>query len=326
MPIHRKHRRGEAPLADARPARTSAGTRPDALLVGLRETDETHGVLNVAELLARKKRINAHLIGIADQKTTLNNRRSSDRHDGSHDHDREWLRARTKRRLHQTLGRAVYWSTDGAFGTLAAVLADEVRRRRPRFILLAAGPSRTSQRRHARAVLRATNAVDAPVLVVPPHQDVLPTRVLVATDFSQSSKRAALAAISLMGPRGHLTLVHVEPARKSDTRGDAARPDSREQRISRCLRELRSEIDKEARRLSPNSRSHSIVKQTLLLRGQSDAAILDCAAERQSDLIVIGSRRLSKNGSMPRGSVAIGVLVGAGCAVLVAPPSGQTVK
>jgi nucleotide-binding universal stress UspA family protein len=164
------------------------------------------------------------------------------------------------------------------------------------------------------------------VLVVPPYQDVLPTRLLVATDFSQSSKRAALAAISLMGPRGHLTLVHVEPARKSDTRGDAARPDSREQRISRFLRELRSEIDKEARRLSPNSRSHSIVKQTLLLHGQSAAAILDCAAERQSDLIVIGSRRLSKNGSIPRGSVAIGVLVGAECAVLVAPPSGHPVK
>jgi nucleotide-binding universal stress UspA family protein len=324
MPIQRKHRRGVAPLADERPTRASGSSKSDALLVAVREKDEIHGLLNVAELLARKKRINAHLIALADHQTTVNNRRSSNEHNVGHEHDRDRLRIRTKRRLHQTLGLAVYWSTDAAFGSLATALARETRRRRPRFILLAAS-STGSSLRDARAILKTANAVDAPVLVVPPHQDLLPTNVLVATDFSQSSKRAALAAISVIGPRGRLTLVHVEPARKSDApRGHAARRDASAQRVSQLLQELRREIDEEARSRSSTSRSHGIVKDTLLLRGEPASAILESAAQRKSDLIVLGTRRLSKSGSMPRRSVAIAVLVGAGCAVLVARPSGHT--
>ena len=321
MPTQRKHRRGLAPLADTPLKRTPVNEKADALLVAIRDANGIHGVLNVAELLARHERMNAHLIGVAERHKPLKTRVTDEERERLHEHDRHRLRARTKRRLHQTLGRAVYWSTDAAVGNLSTVLSQETRRRRPRLILLTTRATGVPRRQDARAILKTANTVGAPVLVVPPHQDLLPTRVLVATDFSPSSKRAALAGLSVLGPRGRVTLVHVAPDTKSETRGRSAQRDATAQRADRRhLQELRREIEKTARSFPPTSRRHGIVKEALLLHGEPITVILDCAAKYKSDLIVIGTRRLSKSGSMPRGSIAMAVLVGAGCAVLVAAP------
>jgi nucleotide-binding universal stress UspA family protein len=314
MPTHRR----AAQTAAASHARRSLNKQADGLLVAVRETDGIHGVLHVAELLARRERINAHLVGVAERPKPSHAGLSRDEREVIQENERHRLRVRMKRRLHQTIGRTVYWSTDAALGTLATVLAAETRRRTPRWILLVPNAGGASRRRDARAVVKTANAVDAPVLIVPPHQDLLPTRVLVATDFSVSSKRAALAAMSVMGPRGRVTLVHVEPDAGSKARGNSKRGNASAQRIERLFQEWRHELEEEAKGFARTFKPRGTVKETLVLRGEPAAAILDHAAQCQADLIVVGTRPLSKSGSMPRGSVTMAVLVGAGCAVLVA--------
>jgi nucleotide-binding universal stress UspA family protein len=317
MPTLGKHRREAVQRADALDGRPSLKDT-DAMLVAIRETNGIHGVLNVAELLARRDRINAHLIGVAERRKPANDRLTTAEREAVHENTRRRLRALTKRRLHQTLGRAVYWSTDAALGSLTSVLAHETRRRTPRLILLAANEASTSRRRDAQSVLRTVNALNTPVLVVPSHQDLLPTRVLVATDFSAASKRAALAALSVMGPRGRLILVHVEPGTEPDPRSHSPRRDATAQRVARHFRELCGELEAEVQRHPRASRPHTTVKETLLLRGDPASVILDCAAQRKSDLLVLGTRPLTKSGAMPRKSVTMSVLVNCGCAVLVA--------
>ena len=312
MPTHRR----SAHTAEASQVRPSLNSQADGLLVAVRETDRVHGVLHVAELLARRERINAHLVGVAERQKPLHPALAKDERDVIQENERHRLRVRMKRRLHQTIGRTVYWSTDAALGSLATVLAGEARRRTPRLILLVPKTTGASRRRDARAVVKTANAVAAPVLIVPPNQDLLPTRVLVATDFSQSSKRAALAAMSVMGPRGRLTLVHIEPDAGSE--GRPSQRNATAQRIQRLFEEWRHELEEEAKGFARTFKPHSTVKETLLLRGEPAAVILDHAARRKVDLIVVGTRPLSKSGSMPRGSVTMAVLMGADCAVLVA--------
>jgi nucleotide-binding universal stress UspA family protein len=314
MPTHRR----SAHTAEASQVRPSLNSQADGLLVAVRETDRVHGVLHVAELLARRERINAHLVGVAERQKPLHPALAKDERDVIQENERHRLRVRMKRRLHQTIGRTVYWSTDAALGSLATVLAGEARHRTPRLILLVPNTTGASRRRDARAVVRTANAVDAPVLIVPPHQDVLPTRLLVATDFSESSKRAALAAMSVMGPRGRLTLVHIEPDSGSEARGRSRQRNASAQRIQRLFQEWRHELEEEAKGFARSFKPHSAVKETLLLRGEPAAVILEHAAQRKADLIVVGTRPLTKSGSMPRGSVTIAVLMGAGCAALVA--------
>ncbi|HEY2856290.1 MAG TPA: universal stress protein [Gemmatimonadaceae bacterium] len=165
-------------------------------------------------------------------------------------------------------------------------------------------------------------AVDVPILAVPRHQERLPVRVLVATDFSSGSARAARAALSVMGPRGLLTLLYVEPEI------DDAPPWHRRRRsasaigIARLLKRLRRGLEDKARN-SPvlHRRRSSVVKLTVALRGEPATTILDYAAKHRNDLIVIGTRRRVPAGNTMRlGSVSMHVLGAAHCGVLVAQP------
>jgi nucleotide-binding universal stress UspA family protein len=198
------------------------------------------------------------------------------------------------------------------------VLSAETRKGHTRLVLVALPEGAT---RPVDRLIAIATAVDVPILAVPAHQERLPTRVLIATDFSNASSRAARAAVALLGPRGHLSLLHVEPEIDYDALGHPGWRRASADGIAELFDGLRHELDEEARRSSVPRRRTSIVKDTVLLHGEPAPTILDYAAKHRNDLIVVGTRRVPAGDTLPFGSVSLAILRDAGCAVLIAPPS-----
>lgn len=322
MTTHREHRRGQPRRVDLLHSRqVHHEQRSEELLVVADGTANERGVLSIAELLSRRDRINAHLLGVQNPAREAPALEPDERAD-IRAAQQSRLLARTRQLLHGTVGRGAFWSTDAAFGELEAVVAEQVRTGHTRLVLVALSEPGEGRRGAADTLVAIANAVDVPILAVPNHQELLPTRVLVATDFSSASTRAARIAVSVLGPRGHLSLLHVEPPIDYDAMGHPEWRQQSEDGVTRLFDTLRRELD-EAAHDSPtlNRRRTSIVKNTVLVRGEPASAILEHAARHRNDLIVVGTRRISAADTTPLGSVSMEVLRAARCAVLLARSS-----
>lgn len=321
MTTHREHRRGRPRRIDLLHARDAHHQPSGELLVVSEGTGEERGVLSVAELLARRDRINAHLLGVDNASPHTSALTSEDSADLRAAQERRLL-TRTRQLLHRTVGRGAYWSTDATLGELVSVVSNEVRTGHTRLVLVALRDHGADRVRAADTLITIANGVDVPILAVPRHQELLPTRVLVATDFSSGSTRAARTALSVLGPRGHVSLLHVEPAIDYDAQGHPEWRTESEEGIARLFEELRRELDEEAHALPAlYRRRSSVVKDTILVRGDPASVILRHATQQRNDLIVIGTRRVAAGDMMPLGSVAMAVLRSAHSAVLLARPN-----
>jgi len=190
-------------------------------------------------------------------------------------------------------------------------LSDETRKGHTRLILIPLPEVGERRLRAADTLVAIARAVDVPILAVPRHQELLPTRVLVATDFSRASTRAARAALSIVGPRGHVTLVHVERRASGE-------------RSARLLAELRHELEETWQSRVPRRQRRSIIKDTVLLGGEAAPTILDYAATHRNDLIAVGTRRVWPGDTIPLGSVSMALLRGARSALLIAQPTARS--
>ncbi|HKN68255.1 MAG TPA: universal stress protein [Gemmatimonadaceae bacterium] len=320
MNTHREPRRGHPRRLDLLQPGMAQHDPTGELLVVTEATGEERGMLSVAELLARRDRINAHLIGV-DRSSTDVAALTPEAVADLHAAEQRRLLTRTREELNRAVGRGAYWSTDAALGDVVAVVSEEVRKGHTRLVLVTLRDPETERLRAADTLVSLASAVDVPILAVPRHLELLPTRVLVATDFSRASIRAARTALSVLGPRGSMSLVHVEPAIDYDALGHPTWREESAQGVSRLFEELRRELDDEAHRLPAlHRRRTSVVKETILLRGEPAPVILEYAAQHRNDLIVIGTRRVAAGDTLPLGSVSMGVLRAAQAAVLLAQP------
>lgn len=317
MTTRRQRHRGRPRRVDLLHSRAVRSEPTEELLVVIEATGDERGVLSIAELLARRDRINAHLVGVDEAHSDareLSQQESADIHAGRQSR----LLNRTRQLLHRAVGRGAYWSTDAALGKLVTVLSDEARKGSPRLVLMALPEPGAKRLRAADMLVAIVNAVDVPILAVPRRQELLPNRILVATDFSRASTRAARTALSILSPRGNLTLLHVDGRTKPGSRRSSA------EGVARHFEELRCELDEAARASIPLRRRTTIVKDAVLLRGDDPApAILEYAATHRHDLIAVGTRRLPTGKSAPLGSVSTAVVGDAQCAVLVGQPTGR---
>lgn len=316
MTTHQLRHRGRPGRLDVLHSRAAHHEPTGGLLVVVEGSGDERGVLDVAELLARRDRINAHLIGV--EMPAPDAAPTSEACADIRAAQQRRLLSRTRQVLHGAVGRGTFWSTAAALGELVDVVAEETRQRHTRLVLVALPGGGT---RRVDALIAIASAVDVPVLAVPRHQQCLPTRVLVATDFSAASARAARTAVSLLGSRGHLDLLHVEPEIEYDALGHPDWRRASADGIAELFDQLRHELDGAARRVNLPHRRTSIVKDAVLLYGEPAPTILDYASKHRNDLIVVGTRRVAGGESLPPGSVALSVLRDARCSVLIAPPS-----
>jgi nucleotide-binding universal stress UspA family protein len=169
-----------------------------------------------------------------------------------------------------------------------------------------------------------------PVLVLPhhaadapPHANAVFTRIVCPIDFSDASKEALRYALALAQEAdAHLTVLHVLQYELDAMPGDVT--DSLEAYGHVSMAEFRAACEAQARArvatVLPEAARACCSSDTLLVSGTPHREILRVAAERQSDLIVMG---IEGRGAIDRalfGSTAQQVLRHAHCPVLTLRP------
>ena len=156
--------------------------------------------------------------------------------------------------------------------------------------------------------LRLVRLADVPVLAVPASADRAPGSIVVACDFSETSLRAARAAVALAAPSATIYLVHVAPRDHNryewDGWGKAYREDSLDA------------LNKMKHQLQPESKT---IVQSIMLQGDIADELLRFATSVQADLIATGSHGHGFVTRLLIGSVATRILRAATCAVLTVP-------
>lgn len=201
-----------APVARARPAAFSvipgdwSVTRP--FVVGLDDTREAYPALKYAAELSLVTGSRVHLVsalkpfhGIGagspgEQRTT---------------ELRLELREVFLEDLLPTVVTPPVWTRIAKIGNPADILAEEAHDVRAGMILIGAARHGTVERLLSRpTALRVIQKTDVPIVVVP-RGSKIPGTVVVGADFSPASMFACRAAVEMMGGKGTLHLVHVQP-------------------------------------------------------------------------------------------------------------------
>jgi len=156
----------------------------------------------------------------------------------------------------------------------------------------------------------------SPVLVVPPDVEPPIRRAMVAVDFSLASLSAAVGTLELLGPGGHLSLVHVERGNQRLDGRSMAMIEEQERRTRGLLTRFLEAL--------PLSVTRPVRLDTAILRGDPAGALLQYAESHEIQLIACGRNRHAWLQRLFVGSVSAALVRGATCAVLVAPePSAE---
>jgi nucleotide-binding universal stress UspA family protein len=205
------------------------------------------------------------------------------------------------------------WPFDIKTGPRVETIAARAERADASMILLGIGAhgvaARLMQRETAVRVMRAARC---PVLALPSDAWGVPHSAVAAVDFTESSDRAALTALSLLGHRGTLYLAHVQP-RLTIPQGDS-RPWDQITNGDSVLGRLQA---LEARLAPPPS----VRVEHVLLHGEPAHELVAFAAEHRVDMIAAGTHGRSALERLVLGSVSTSLIRTAACWVLVAPPS-----
>ncbi len=209
------------------------------------------------------------------------------------------------------LGRTAHFSVSAETGSLAPVIARAARERGAELILVGIDAHGAPHRAETEdAALQLTRAAHVPV-AVPPNVALLPHRALVAMDFSEASASAARAAILMLGSGGTLTLAHVAPDIDFRQMGKEGWEQIYDSGVARLFEQLVGEL-----------RIPSEVEvDTVLVRGDASACLLDLATRGAFELVAAGSQATPRVEWHLTGSVSTSLLRGARCPVLIAPPA-----
>ena len=158
--------------------------------------------------------------------------------------------------------------------------------------------------------LKLVRFCGVPVLAVPSLAPTALNRVVVATDFSEPSTRAAQAALRLVTPGASVQLVHVIPPERAMLEPLVTSPEYH--------RSLRGNFSRLQSRLDVPD---GVEVQDVILRGNTAAEVLAFADRIGAQLIAVGSHGHGFIARLVVGSVTTKLLRGAKCALLVAPPN-----
>jgi nucleotide-binding universal stress UspA family protein len=157
--------------------------------------------------------------------------------------------------------------------------------------------------------LRTLRLARTPVLAVPPGFVTMPTRVVVATDFSAASVAAARTAFEIIDTATNVYLIHVSPRLELKAEAFAAWTTMFSEGLPPAFERVKAEIG-----LPPYT-----TVETVSRIGKASREVLEFAESVQADLIVTGSRGAGLINRLLIGSTATGIVRGARCAVLAVP-------
>jgi nucleotide-binding universal stress UspA family protein len=156
--------------------------------------------------------------------------------------------------------------------------------------------------------LRLVRMADVPVFAAANGLTRAPRRIVVALDFSETSRRAARLALDVAATNATVYLAHVAPRDSSlyDWKGQGA---TYKQDAGNALQKAREEL-----RVPPGA-----TVQTVLLQGDPATELLAFAASVNADLIATGSHGHGFVARLLIGSVATRIVRCSTCSVLTVP-------
>jgi nucleotide-binding universal stress UspA family protein len=266
----------------------------------------------VAQLLARRDRVNAHVLTVVRPLALPASLFAAVDRDAWEEVRRQQQLSSVRQRLHETVGRTAHFSVSAESGGPAPVIARIARERRAELILLGIDAHGAPRRAETEdAVLQVTRTADVPILAVPPDVALLPRRALVAMDFSEASARAARAAVHLLASGATVTLAHVAPDVDFREMGKEGWGHIYDRGVASLLEQLSGEL-----RLADDVDVDAVV-----MSGDAPVRLLELAARGAFELVAAGSQTAPWVEWHLTGSVSTSLLRGARCAVLIAPPA-----
>jgi nucleotide-binding universal stress UspA family protein len=210
---------------------------------------------------------------------------------------------------------ATGWTIELREGDPSAVIARTAREVKSRLIVLGLGHHELLDRLFGgETALHTLRLARIPVLAVPPDFTHLPKRVIVATDFSFASVRAAHLALRLVDTATIVYLVHVAPRMELQPEAFAAWMSLYGEGVGPAFDRIRAELALPDR----------VVVESVSRQGKPSREILEFARSTQADLIVTGSRGAGLVDRLLVGSTATGLIRGGHCAILAVPTGGST--
>lgn len=157
--------------------------------------------------------------------------------------------------------------------------------------------------------LRVLRLADVPVLAVGPKATALPTRLVAAMDFSETSERALLAALPLLGDGAKITMAHVVP-RDISMGVWPAWDDAYENAVKTSFIETRKRL----------AIPGHIAVDEVVLYGDPARELLGYAERTQADLIVTGTHGHNIIVRTLLGRTSTKLIRGARCSVFAISP------
>jgi nucleotide-binding universal stress UspA family protein len=289
------------------PRRTHTGP----LLIAGEDADHVRGVLHIAELLARRDRVNAQVLGVVHSLGFPATLFAEADREALEEGRRQTYLESLRQRLHQTTGTAPFFTLEVVTGSAAPTLARVARERGAELIMVGLDQHGARHRTSTEeAALQVTRAAETPVLAVPADYALLPKHALVAMDFGPASQRSAQCAIALLAQGATLTLAYVEPQVDFAALGKAGLAAIHASGVTGLFTKLGASL----------SVPGDVSVETVVLRGDPAEALLDHARAGAFDLVATGTHGETTLEHRLTGGVSTALLRGARCAVLIAPP------
>jgi nucleotide-binding universal stress UspA family protein len=198
-------------------------------------------------------------------------------------------------------------------GSVAATIARVATQRKAELIMLGlAGGEGFGHWLARETLLRLSHLAHVPVLAVPATMSARPRDVVIGSDFSEFSFRAAHEAVRQVEVGARVHLIHVIREFTWTAGGPAMRDWATTYRegVQQRLRKLANDL----------ARSGRVTVREHIRVGDPAEEILKLANEVRTDLIAVGSHGWGYFARMVLGSISAPLIHQARCAVLVSPP------
>lgn len=272
----------------------------------------SNGALRLGELLARRDRVNVHVLGTVRSLGFPVSAFANVDTEALEEGRRARLLEQLRQRVHTTVGRSALFSVDAATGSPARLLAATARERASACLLVGFPAKGTAERPGGEdEILQIASVAEVPVIAIPADRDTLPATALVALDFGESSHAAAVMAMQLLAPKGKLTLVHVEPEADLHALGQEGLARIYESGVAALFEKLAREIED----------ASDVSVETRLVKGDPAAALPDAIGADAYDLVACGTQGISSLDRHFAGSVSTALLRASTGIMLLAPPA-----
>ena len=281
--------------------------RPTALLIATDGTPQSDAAIAFAQLLLHDDKREARMVTVVKPVPipwgTVDRSLVADYERGLQ-HEAE-IKAKTQR---DRLGDS-NWSVEVRSGDPAATIAALATESHSRIVLVGLGGHGPAARFFGNeTALRLMRVSEVPVLAVDSQLQSLPTHIMVAMDFRESSIEAAQLALEIASPDATVTLVHVVPW------------DRKEYIPEHWFREHEASVGAQLARVAGwlNHDAKNRIHQKVLY-GKPGPSLLACAEDLNADLIVAGTHGHGLLGRMLGGETVAKLVRGARRSLLVVP-------